>query len=336
MTGLDLQNLKRYLSIGNVMPDNDPAPDSIAAEPVGKIPAKLLVVPGLVGDVMHWASTRSFVRQPILDLAVGLMGVALATKNKYKIESLNTPLQPYMMVVAPTSGGKESALDSTYFIARKLGLKDSVFRQSQSYHAMLDLVSHTPHISLWLWDECARYMRSAGKSVASQEYQVLTHTISLYGKACSTVPGLPARKNAIPPLDFPFFCVMASAQPEQLLEAVSNTDMAQGMVNRFILFDAGENMARDNEERIDLFPSSLEEKFKEFDKLEVAEGKFIDIGYDNFEAWQILNDFRTFSRESAFKMDKGAEIWGRAQQNALIIAGVVAVGCHMEKAKDIH
>ena len=55
---------------------------------------------------------------------------------------------------------------------------------------------------------------------------------------------MPARKNAIPTLDYPFFCVMASAQPEQLLDAVSHTDMATGLVNRFLLFDAGENFAQ--------------------------------------------------------------------------------------------
>lgn len=333
MPGLDLQNLKRYLNIGNVMPDNIEAPDSIAAEPVGKINPRLLEVPGLVGDLAKWAATRSFVKQPIFNVAVGLMGVALATKNKYRIATLNTPLQPYMMCVAPTAGGKESALDSVYYLARKVGLKDFTFRQSQSYHAMLDLITRPPHCTLWLWDECARYMKSAARSMGSPEYAVLTHMISLYGKATSMSPGMPARKNAIPTLDYPFFCVMASAQPEQLLDAVSHTDMATGLVNRFLLFDAGENFARDNEERQDLFPTAIENRLLEFNKLKVPEGEFIDIQYETHEAWEILNDFKTFARETASKLDKGAETWGRAQQNALILAGIVAVGCDYKRPR---
>lgn len=328
MPGLALASLKKFLGIGNVMPDNDPAPDSIEAEPVGKIDPRLLEVPGLVGQIADWAGKRSFVKQPMFDLAVGLMSVALATKNKYRIQSLNTPLQPYMICVAPTAGGKESALDSTYFVARKLGLKDFTFRQSQSYHAMLDLITQPPHCTLWLWDECARYMKSAGRSLSSPEYQILTHMISLYGKGTSMAPGMPARKNAIPALDYPFFCVMASAQPEQLLEAVSNTDLATGLVNRFLLFDVGENFSRDNEERQDLFPSAIEEQFKQFDKIKMPEGEFKDVTYADYEAWETLNDFKTYSREAASKTDAGSQTWGRAQQNALIIAGLVAVGCN--------
>ena len=338
MTGLDLQNLKTYLNISNAMPDNDVAPGSIASEPVGKIDNRLLDVPGLVGQVAKWAGTRSHVRQPLFDLAIGLMGVAMATKNKYRIDVLHTPLQPYMLCVAGTSGGKDNIRESIYILSRKMGLEKCVFSQSQSYHAMLDLISTPPRTAVWLWDECARYMKSASRSISGPEYQILSHMISLYGRAGSIAPGMPARKNAIPPLERPFFCVIGTAQPDQVLDAVSNSDMAQGLVNRFLLIDAGENFGRDNEERVTTFPSVIEEKFKDFDRIKLPEGEFKDIGYVDFESWQILNDFRTYSRESAHKLDKGAETWGRAQQNALIIAGIVAVGCdpvHPKISRDI-
>lgn len=326
MPALDLQNLKRYLGLDKVIPDNDVAPDSVSAEPVLGISDRLLDVGGLVGRIAKWASQRGFTKQPIFDLAVGLMATAMATKNKYRIEGLNTPLQPYMMLVAPTAGGKEAAMDSTYYLARKMGLRDSVFSKFQSYHAMLDIVAAHPHIALWIWDEAARQLKTAGKSSASQEYQVLTHLLSLYGKAGSLTPGVPARKNAIPALDYPFFCVMASAQPEQLLEAVSSSDMAEGMVNRFLLFDSGTAFARDNEERQDIFPTALETAFKEFDKVKLAEGVFKDIGYETKEAWEILSDYRTFARETGSKSERGSQTWGRANQNALILAGLVTVG----------
>lgn len=333
MPALDLQNLKRYLAVDNLIPDNDPAPDAIYAEPVGMFPDKLLEVDGLVGRVAQWAGTRSFVKQPLFDLAVGLMCVALASRNKYRIEGLNTPLQPYFMCVAPTACGKEAALDSVYYVARKLGLKDHVMKQSQSYHAMLDVIAQPPHVMLWLWDECARYMKTAGKSVGSQEYQVLTHTLSLYGKAGSVTPGIPARKNAIPPLDYPFFLVMGSSQPEQILEAVTNSDMAEGMVNRFLLFDAVGKFPRDNENRQDLFPSVIESALREFQKIKLPEGEFKEIGFGDYESWETLNDFRTYSREAGSKVEVGSQLWGRAAQNALIIAGLVAIGIDPHKPR---
>lgn len=327
MPALDLQNVKAYLSISNKIPDNDETPESIIAEDLDKVPRHLLKVPGLVGRVAAWANTISFVKQPLFNLAVGLMGVAIATKNKYRIQTLHTPLQPYMMLVAGTAGGKDNALDAVFQIAHKIGLERSCFKQSQSYHAMLDIIAAPPRIAVWLWDECARYLKSASKAVSSPENQVLTHMISMYGKAASRVPGIPARKNAIPPLERPFFCVLGTAQPEQLLEAVSNTDFATGLVNRFMLFDAGKTFVRDNEERVPIFPSALENELKEFDKLKMVDGEFKDITYESYEAWEILNDLRTYSRESATKVEMGSQVWGRAQQNALILAGIVAVGC---------
>lgn len=326
MTGLDLQNFKRFLSLDVTIPDNDPAPDAIHAEPVASIPEKLLEVPGLVGRVAQWSESRSFVKQPLFDLAVGLMSVAMASRNKYRIGVLDTPLQPYFMCVAPTSCGKENALKSVYYIASRIGLKDYVMKQSQSYHAMLDVLAQPPHTLVWLWDECARYMRSAGKNLGGQEHHVLSHALSLYGQGGSMTPGVPARKNPIPPLNYPFFMIMAAAQPEQILQAVTGNDMAEGMINRFILFDAVGAFPRDNDARRDMFPSHLENDLNAFEKIKLPEGEFKDVDFADMEAWQTINDFRTYAREAGSRQERGSELWGRAAQNAFILGGLVAIG----------
>lgn len=327
MPTADLAQLKRYLGIGNELPDVDPAPDSITSDPF-KIPDNLLHVPGLVGEVTDWTAKFSFIQQPIFSLAVGLMAVAMATRNKYRIKVLHTPLQPYFMCVAPTSSGKGDAMKAMFTIAERLGLKDQCFKQSQSYHAMLDMLVHPPHTAVWLWEESALYLKHAARSVSSPEHQVLSHMISMYGMAADKVPGIPARKNPIPALDHPFFCVVGFAQPPQLVESISNTDMSVGLVNRFLLFDAGEGMVRDNERRVTKFPTELEQKLKGFDKIKVAEGEFINIDYETTEAYDTINDLRTYQREAASKIDRGNDVWGRAHQNALIVAGIVAVGCN--------
>jgi hypothetical protein len=332
MPELAIQNIRRYLGIEGFIPDNDPAPFALHAEPVGEFPKKLLEVPGLVGEVAKWSSRRCFVRQPIFDLAVGLMSVALATRNKYRIEYLDTPLQPYFMCVAPTSNGKDHALTSVYYIADKIGLKNYVMEESQSYHAMLDKLAMDPHILLWCWDECARYLRNAGKSVGSQEYQVLSHTLRLYGKATSMSPGVPARKNPIPPLDYPFFLIMAAAQPEQILQAMTSNDMAEGFMNRFLLWDAVTTMPRDNDRREDFFPAKLEKELKAFEEIRLPIGQFKTVQFANSEAYATLNDYRTYARECGAKRgEKGDQIWGRAAQHAFMLSGIVAVGIDREK-----
>jgi hypothetical protein len=330
-----IQNLRRWLRVADFMPDNDETPpDSIAAEPVGEIDPRHFRVPGLVGEIMRWVGRKSLVKQPLFDLAIGLMATALASRNRYRIVGLDTPLQPYFMCVAGSAGGKKHVKDSLVILAKKLGLERNCFSASQSYHAMLDLISTPPHIACWIWDEAARYLKASGRSLSGPENAILSHVISLYGSAATLVPGMPARKNPIPPLENPFFLVIATTQPEQLLEAITNTDYATGLVNRFLLFDAGEKRSLPNEEVTTasrLFPSAIEDKFKEFDKIKVVPGEFIDVGYADYEAWQTLNDLRIYQVEQAEHTERGSEMWGRAHQNALIIAGLVAVGIDPEK-----
>jgi hypothetical protein len=327
MPELSVQNLRRYLSIEEFIPDNDETPpDTIAAEPVGTIDPRHLRVPGLVGEIMKWAGRRSIIKQPLFDLAIGLMGTALATRNKYKIAGLDTPLQPYMLCVAGTAGGKNQIREALRTLAPKLGLNKSCFTGSQSYHAMLDLLAQPPHVALWLWDECARYLKASARSVSSQENAILSHVISLYGTAICGCFGMPARKNPIPDIDHPFFLVMGMTQPELLLEAITSTDFQTGFVNRFLLFDAGENASRKNEQRYTGFPSAIEGAFKKFDDIKLPEGEFIEVDYVDNEAFATLDDFQTYQVDMAARRDRGADLWGRAHQNALICAGLVAVG----------
>ena len=285
-------------------------------------------VPGMVGEIAKWSSKRAYLKQPVFDLAVGLMCTSLLTMNRYLIESWDTPLQPYFMLLAPTSGGKESALESIYQFARKLGIQEYVFQGFQSYHSMLDRLATPPNVTCWLWDEAARKMRSANRSHGSPDFQVLTWLLSLYGRANSSSPGIPGRKSAIQAIDNPFFLTMAASQPAQMLEAITDSDVAQGLVNRFVLFDSGDRIPEANLERYNIFPSKFEEFYKKIKSLGTptnGDTLFRRVKFDSTAVWNMYRDFDYESRTNAFQND-GTGVWGRANQNALILAGLVAVG----------
>jgi hypothetical protein len=289
---------------------------------------ELCQIPGIVGDITKWAGQRAFLKQPIFNLSVGLMCTALLSMNRYNIENWDTPLQPYFMLLAPTSGGKESAMESVYLFAKKLGLGDHVFQGFQSYHSMLDKLATPPNVAVWLWDEAARKMRTANRSQGGQDFSILTWLLSLYGRANSSSPGLPGRKNTIAAIENPFFLTMAASQPAQMLEAITDSDIAQGLVNRFVLFDSGDRMPEANLERTNLFPS----KFEEFSRIVRSIGTptngtthFRKVKFDNMHVWNQFRNFDEEARKNAFYSDNNG-VWGRANQNALILAGLVAVG----------
>lgn len=292
---------------------------------------KFLEVPGMVGEITRWAGKRSYLAQPSFDLAVGLMCTALASSNHYIVGEWATPLQPYFMMLAPTAAGKGSALESVYEFSTHANLQGSVFQGFQSYYALLDKLGEPPGMACWLWDEAARRLK-ATKNPSSFDYQIITWLLALYGRAHSHVPSFPGRKTEIPALDRPWLGLMAAAQPDQLIDSVSVSDLAAGLINRFILFDSGDAPPKAIQGRADVFPSSIGRKIKELkENTPPGNSKAHEIGFEK-GVWERFRDFDEDSRRSAAG-EGDNEIWGRANQNSLILAGIVAVGCQTKKPK---
>ena len=288
----------------------------------------LTEVPGIVGEIAKWASKRSYLQQPSFDLSVGLMATSLATCNKYVIEGWATPLQPYFMLLAPTAAGKGSALESLYQFAANVGLGDYVFQGFQSYYALLDKLGESPSLACWIWDEAARRLKST-RNPGSIDYQVVTWLLALYGRANAQVPAFPGRKSEIPALDRPWLSLYAAAQPAQLIESVTTSDLAMGLLNRFMLFDSGDLPPSANLHRSEVFPSSIKKTVKAMKELEPRKLP-MEIGFESAYVWSMFRDFDEEARRHAAEEGEN-EVWGRANQNALIAAGIVAVGINPKR-----
>lgn len=326
----DLQLLRRWVSHKDF--NEDIPSDKVSVAPVRslKFDTDLLKVPGLVGDLIKWSAKQTYLEQPAFDLATALMCTSLASCNHYEVDNWDTPLQPYFMLLAPTAAGKGASLDRVYDFAKQINLADYVFQHFQSYHAMMDQLSSHPHIVCWLWDEAARHLRTA-RSASSQDFQIISHLISLYGRANKFVPGVPGRKNPIPPLDNPFLLLFATAQPSRLVEAISSADLATGFVNRFILFDAGDGVPQRNTSRQHIFPSSIKQAAKAIVKHE-PRGMRTKIRFEDVSTFAMFDDFAEDCRQRIKAADTN-EVWGRANQNALLVAGIVAVGVNAKSPR---
>ncbi len=286
----------------------------------------LLEVPGLIGNVSKWACRESFIDQPIFGLASGIMCTAIATCNHYIVQNWRTPLQPYLMVTAPTGGGKAAVIRSIRTFGHKLGLDDVIFRGFQSYYVMLDVLAEES-MACWLWDEAARYM-AAAKNANSPDYTTLSHVISLYGEANSHVSSTPGRKQTIPALDYPFLTVLATAQPEQLMDALTSVASETGFVNRFILLDTGTEFRNRNLNRSHVFPSVITKHARQLRDHEPTDGDFTEVIFADNRTYSTFDKFEESSRRRA---GGGQHSWARANQNALILAGLAAVGVDAQR-----
>lgn len=287
-----------------------------------------LKVPGLVGDIAKWAGRHSYIEQPAFSLATGLICTALASCNHYIVEGWDTPLQPYLMITAPTGDGKGAVLSAISKFAAELDLDDYVYRGFQSYYAMLDELAEPPNMACWCWDEAARFMAHA-KRANSVEFQTLSHVISLYGQSHEVVPGTPGRKQSIPPLENPYLIVLATAQPDQLMEALTSGAEETGFTNRFILFDTGEGFPPRNRKRDKTFPSAIKRAARALrDHEPTSSSGMTSIGWDTTKAFAMFDEFEEVARRRTHRREYA---WARSNQNALILAGLAAVGVDPNK-----
>ena len=321
-----IQGLRRWTGSGTME-------GRLMTEPVRTTPKKdaldfnpeWLQVPGLVGDVAKWVHRRSYIEQPVFDLAAGIMCTAIASCNHYLVQHWDTPLQPYIMITAPTATGKSNPLDAVSEFANKILLSEHVVSGVQSFYALLDRLGDDGMLHI-MWDEAARQMASAKRPEAAA-YQLITHLLTLYGAGNRVVPGNPGRNKTIPELVHPFVCVFATAQPNLLMEALTSVANETGFSNRFLLLDSGSQYPSQNQQRSKVFPSVVAKQGRLL-RDHQPEGEFTTIEFADAKTYASFQEFEEFSRRRAFR---GEEVWGRANQSALILAGIAAVGVDHER-----
>lgn len=289
-----------------------------------KFDEELLKVPGLVGEITKWVGDQAHRRQPAFDLATGLMCTALASCNHYQIDGWNTPLQPYFMLVVKTAMGKGASMSCLRQFASEIKLQSYVYDGFLSYHAMMDQLAQEPNMACWILDEAARFLKST-KHGSGPDAQVITHLLKLYGQAHSYMGAMPGRKQDIPPLENPFLLLFSASQPELLIEAMSGSDIAAGFPNRVLLFPGLDKTVR---HRVDhkIFPSKIKKLGRALVQHEPRK-KVTPIRLADIKTVKMFEEFDDYA------INTGHDMWGRANQNALIVAGIVAVGISAKSPK---
>jgi hypothetical protein len=285
----------------------------------------LLDVPGLVGEATRWVASQAYRKQPAFDLATGLMCTALASCNHYEIDGWRTPLQPYFMLTVKTAMGKGASMAALRTFAREVKLQSHVYDGFLSYHSMMDQLAEEPNIACWILDEAARFLK-ASRHGTGQDAQVITHLLKLYGQANSYMGAMPGRGHPIPALENPFLLLFSASQPELLIDAMSGSDIAAGFPNRVLLFSGSEQTER-NRNNQKIFPSKLKKLGMRLVNHEPKGSHPTPVRLADVKTVQIFENFDDHA------IGTGDDMWGRANQNALIAAGLVAVGVSASSPK---
>lgn len=287
------------------------------------IPANLLAAPeGLIADINAWAAKSSPVYHPMIGLAAAITTVAMLTRNSYVVERLDTPLQPYSMVLAPSGSGKETASKVVIRLLARVGLSQFCSTQFFSHHALLDTLE-ADHIACWLWEEAGAKLRDIARSRGTgPDAQVLTKVIELYGQGHGQIAASRARGQAITAIENPYLCLMATSQPATLSDALSGSHLVTGFINRMMLFDTCDELGHINRHCERMVSTALDTRIRSIREHQAPVGGFTAIKCSNVD-WNTIEDYRADARTR--QDTTGADLWVRAAQNAIVLAGLAAV-----------
>jgi len=305
--------------------DEDGAPPSKPREMIPLFPQRLLLVDGLVGEITDWSMKHARYRQPPFHLLVGLMTIALCTRNRYIIGGQHTPLQPYFLSVAETGAGKDVIRNHlNHIIAQQLKRPDMVPSAFLSAQAVRQELTQTLDGFCWVWDEAGADLANAN----NVDRGVYTSLISAFGQAQGFLGPVRAINHSFDAVDKPFVTVAASSQPTLLHNVLRDQHLLEGgFLGRFLLFDVGSSTGVRNKPMDRIFPSSI--------KKELVKMMEVPIEPDD-PAIEVAMGERLHDRIHAYEDEckairEVAPLWTRAHQHALIIAGLVAVGINQKR-----
>lgn len=198
--------------------------------------------PGLLKPIIDHILITSPFPQPILALGAALTCLGAIKGHKVKLEN-NFRTNLYIVGAAPSGAGKDHARKCIQTILNEIGESGLIGGAPKSGAGLLNSLSHNQGRRIILWDEFGRMLTIAAKSKGngySQEiFPILTE---LYTTASSIFIGAEyANADGKRPrfdIEAPNLTVYATTVPDNLYSALSGTDVVDGFLARWSIFES--------------------------------------------------------------------------------------------------
>ncbi len=303
---------------------------------------------GLLGELCSWLNATSLRSQPFLSLAASLTFLGALFGRKIK-DDLGSRTNLYCMGVAPSSAGKQHALNQIRNLTTAAGVVDLLggdYIASDS--AIEERISRSPN-TLFLWDEIGHLLAHIRSGASRNHAQVVSLLMKLYSAAGSMYLGREyAEKERQRTIMQPCCCIYGTSTPERFTSGISPDELQDGWLSRCLVFNSSSNpRKRRNIEQRNKIPDRIIQQVRAWHELKVERktgselSKLVTENYDEQQPEQITiptdkvseRIFIAFDDETT---DYGkshpqlARLWGKGEENARRIALVVAAGENFE------
>jgi hypothetical protein len=300
-------------------------------------PASHFTMPdGLAGEIAQYCMDTAPVPNLPYALMAGLLTISLLSRNRYLVPPFNTRLNLYVAAVGETSCGKDAPPQMVGSMARMVGIGNSVTEGVSSGVALQRALSEVPDHALFYWQDEIWEMLQAADSFKGSGYkkELTAALMTLYGRAGSSYQGrkYADAKNNIEPIQNPYMIFGGATTPARFMEALSQKYVADGFLNRLIVFQS-DGVPPQVPPTGEILPPTLKQQLTQlydpsFTEIPIHRtGVLIrrEPGVD-----ERLTDFGQECRAMLTSNPDLGALWSRGFENSVKVAGIQAVGTDRE------
>ena len=236
-----------------------------------------LEIPGLIGDLIQHNLRTAFYPLPELALAGALSLMSVLTGGKVAYRGARTNL--YSMGLAPSGAGKDHSRKLNRKILLHAGAPEVCGPERIGSHAGIVTAMAGNWRTLFQIDEIGMLfatMKSAGKQ-APHLANISSVLMQIYSSADSIWMGdAYGDANKVKQLSYPHCVVYGTSVPDGFWESVSNDQMQNGLIGRFLVFE-NEEYVDYQEPEFSEIPAGIIERARAWMELETGSGNLAGI-----------------------------------------------------------
>lgn len=313
-----------------------------------RFPKHLLNVPGFIATLSEFINDTSFVKQPVLALASAIAFQAFLCSHCVR-DPMGTRPNVNILAVGRTASGKERGRKVIKEILSTLehrpnrcyGNASKYFAEDvASYQALVQTLQSANGTLIWLWDEVGKVLPSLRADKTSHLSGLLPVIMRLYTSSDSTfVPHRRANaQDNLDPIHQPHLVLYGTSVPRNILEGFSVESLTDGLMGRFMFFEADDD-AEDREDEMTKIPAVSEEILEVADwwmtkkasriNPKVPSPDTVPVNEDAAAEFRKLTELKRLARSSGD--DVTLALWGRAVEQARQLALIYACSRDREK-----
>lgn len=292
-----------------------------------------IIAHGLVGEIAQWITETAIFPNPLLSVAAALSFVGMVKGRRVRgYTDLRTNL--LVLCLAGTATGKEHPQNCLKRLAKLTKLNHNLMGEPVSGAGFMTGLNKAGRVGLLIMDEIGRYLSNLShKNASSHQREIIDYIIKSFSCANSTLKGrqyADDKKNPTIDIEQPHFCCLGSTVKEKLQAACGSSEIIDGFLNRWIVFNFEGSV--DRRQKVKFLPPppelvariaelTVQSKYSAQDEPEPTLIKFTK------SAWELHVDYRNkmdaLIRTAEYPLDK---LYGRSCEHIEKIALTVAEG----------